>query len=185
MDNESSLNNNFTAGTINLSVLNAPYSTDLVFPQGIKPGDSCYEYEIINNVGSLPGNLSMSLQNLSETDIATKFYPNGNPSGALGNDLQMALWIDTMHNGPTFISGDILLQPSGTFINNTSSLTYYSPFNYNNTQWTQIITMNNTDSYDVYRTWSLPYIVGNEVQGDSLIFDINYTLNQTSPIYCQ
>jgi YVTN family beta-propeller protein len=43
----------------------------------------------------------------SVTNIATKFYPNGNPSGALGQDVQMALWVDTMNNGHNFITDDI------------------------------------------------------------------------------
>jgi YVTN family beta-propeller protein len=134
-DIESSPNNNFTAGTLSLSLLHVPCTTNITFPQGIKPGDSCYTTETIKNVGSLAGNLSMSFQNLTETDMTTKFYPNGNPSGALGKDVQMALWIDTMNHGHNFITGDILLQAGGTFTNTTPSLTYYAPSIYNNSQW--------------------------------------------------
>ena len=165
-------------------MLDVPYTTNFNFPQGIKPGDSCYETETIQNVGSLAGNLSMSLQNLSETDIATKFYPSGNHSGAFGQAIKMALWIDTMHNEYNIITGDILLQAGGTFTNTTPSLSYDTPHNYSNSQWTQIMTMNNTTSYDVYMTWYLPSTVGNEVRGDKLTFDINYNLNQTSSINC-
>lgn len=183
-DIESSPNNKFTTGTLNLSLLHAPCTTNITFPQGMKPGDSCYTTETIKNVGSLAGNLSMSFQNLTETDMTTKFYPNWNTSGALGKDVQMALWIDTMNHGHNFITGDILLQADGTFTNTTTSLTYYAPSSYNNSQRMQIMTMNNNTSYDVYLTWYLPSTIGNEAQGDSLTFDINYTLNQTSPINC-
>lgn len=75
-DIESSPNNKFTTGTLNLSLLHAPCTTNITFPQGMKPGDSCYTTETIKNVGSLAGNLSMSFQNLTETDMTTKFYPN-------------------------------------------------------------------------------------------------------------
>ncbi len=102
----------------------------------------------------------------------------------MGKDVQMALWIDTMNHGHNFITGDILLQADGTFTNTTTSLTYYAPSSYNNSQRMQIMTMNNNTSYDVYLTWYLPSTIGNEAQGDSLTFDINYTLNQTSPINC-
>ncbi|AKB35715.1 hypothetical protein MSSAC_1125 [Methanosarcina siciliae C2J] len=177
-DTEISADNTFTAGTLDLSLTNAPFSIG-----NIEPGDAGAENQTIQNVGSLAGELDIQLGTIAniESDGSTEFENdtiNGEGIGELGGVAEMALWLDWAGNG-IFDSGtDITLYPNGT---TTTASTYFDTINsYSGADWDAVTIMDSGEDYNFTVQWDFPTGTGidNTTQGDSVIFDVTFILEQ-------
>ena len=193
-DIELSEDNNLTAGILDLYLdsATAPYTTAVAFPDGILPGNNGSTYQSIENVGSLRGRLNITLedlQNIESTASGLNLFLgddlNGPGVGELGEVAEMAIWVDLDHNN-TFNSGDISLKANGDKATDNNGGDYYfstinSYFGENGSRtWSNITEMNSGNEYYVHILWKLPliHLLLLNVQGDSVKFDIVYTLDQ-------
>jgi hypothetical protein len=129
----------------------------------IAPGDSGYRTVSIQNTGERAANLNIWLSNINGQEGTPAEFVQGSPSegGDLPRFLLLALSADgltssfslpaTVDRFPTEVSTSGYLYLAGIRSNQTVNLTWH---------------------------WLLPQETGNAVQGDSLIFDINYTLTE-------
>ncbi len=115
-DEETSSGNTFTAGSLNLELLNpvsVPFSVS-----NIKPGDEGEGQVTLSNTGNLPGNLNIVLDNFvqDENGCIEPEIKAGDPCGAGDLDLafRMAMFLDANGDGVyNQADGDIELEYSG------------------------------------------------------------------------
>jgi len=167
-DTETSTGNKFKAGTLNLKVGGNDPTTWSVTISNIKPGDSGNITVPFTVQGTMKGYVDVKITNIQNSGGSTP-EPEPTPdNGELGSELlvtaiQMNSWKMKWGTPKSFNDlndkwwwKDGLL---GAF--SVDGLTYTPPY---------------TDSIVIF--WELPESVGNEVQGDILIFDIEFTLTQ-------
>jgi predicted ribosomally synthesized peptide with SipW-like signal peptide len=195
-DTKTSTDNSLNAETLNLSLTNTPFTTNVAFPYSIQLENfdnkfpiiknvgtfNGQQYQIIKNVGTLDGKLDIAIDNLKNGDL-------GNPS----ESTQMAIWIDKNKDGIFDQSTDISLKSNEKAVtdNNNSNMYFDTINNYNNKKWSAVVrNMHAGDEYKVIISWKLPIIIDNMdnivhmVHGDCVgfnnytRFDIHYTLSQ-------
>ncbi len=184
-DTEYSNDNTLTAGTIDLTLTNAPFvvgTTLHPFPDGVAPGDFGTENQTIRNIGSLEGELDITFSAITNTNGigGTEYEESG--SGELGGEAEMLVFID-VDGGGTFTQNDMILKSDGTVISapeSPSAETYYATINsYDGDDFDKaLILMDSGARYDVYFKWRVPGDTGNSIQGDTVSFDVTYTLEQ-------
>jgi hypothetical protein len=155
-----------SAGTL---TLDAGSSQSLSFGASeIVPGDADSAYTDLRPTGSLTGDLTVSV-----TDVTTTAGKNG--SEDLDEQLELELWLDqgTDDDG-TYDSNDVGLKASGS----DGSPVFETVSNYSNTRWSNVITgMSNDWTFHV--DWRLPDEEGvNAVQGDQLEITFQFALRQ-------
>lgn len=132
----------------------------------------------INNTGSLPGNLSLSLLNLLNTENGcnepealsdTTCNTPGVGEGELGAAISTEVILDRGNGAENVVGADL----------QTTSMADYA------TQWDTnagTVTIPAGGSVTVTMNWSTdPQSYGNEIQSDSLAFDVNFVLEQVTP----
>jgi len=145
-DTETSTQNSFTAGTLNLTVDNYEGVSVPVYinETNLKPGDGGTVSMTLANVGSIDGEASI------EADITAE-------GGGKNNYADLAASIDV---SVTYAG---TLKWSGKLVNLTVTV---------------LGSLNASASEAVKIDWSLPSSAGNEVAGDSVVFNLVFTLNQ-------
>jgi len=195
-DTELSDDNTITAGTLDLYLdpATSPYTSATLFVDGIEPEDDSNTYQSIENVGTLDGELDITLNGLQNIESVvsgdnTEFLGDligGSGVGELGGEVEMAIWVDLDHDG-TFDSGtDISLESDGTTATDDNSGAYYFDtlndyFGTGSQTWDEVVSdMDPDDEYYVHILWTLPFgsAADNTIQGDTVKFDIVYTLEQ-------
>lgn len=178
-DTETSDDNNLTAGTLDLTLTNAPFTlTDK------EPGDLGTETQTIINEGSIAGELDIAVSAITNTEgtpLEFEVAPQGD--GELGGVARMALWLDLDADGVFDEGTDISLKSDGTIATDDNTDTYYYDTidSYSGETWDAIVaTMDPDDEYDLVIRWEIPFgaIVDNTIQGDSISLDITFTLEQ-------
>ena len=173
--------NQFTAGTIKLSINNG--STAQILANNIVPSSTIYTpaagWPIIAS-GSIGGNL-----NISTGAVTNK--PTGTDMGA---SLILALWVDADNNG-VWSNGDYYLASNGnTWAYNASNsaamiggvpqAAYSTLDSYTNVTWpnvkTNIAPGSNAGTFRA--VYNLPYNAPNNLQGASGTFNIMFSLQQ-------
>lgn len=176
-DVETSSGNTFTAGTLDLSLTeNTPLPFNVT---NTYPGDSGSGTVNLTNGGSLSGLLDVKVNNTVNTESSgsTEYEADGD-SGELGANAEMAIWLDVDQSG-SITSGDIGLNSSAATYDPTTGLQYDTMDNYNGDVWNDIRTMTSSD-VDVFNvTWNVPTSTGNDIQGDSVSFDVYFQLRQS------
>ncbi|NMC09240.1 hypothetical protein GYA44_02860 [Candidatus Microgenomates bacterium] len=169
-DTEISSANTFTAGTLDLQVDNQNSVVKSFTVEGMKPGDSYgRKYFRLKNTGTLPGVPKICLtnvQNIESTGI-TEYESDGVP-GELGANMELI--VDT--NGYWLMTSG---QKFNTFIDRC-----WTPSNPADAEFaasgSDVLDPNEEMIFGI--ALNLPTSTGNSIQGDSLLFDLEFTLTQ-------
>jgi spore coat-associated protein N len=172
-DTETSTGNIFTVGTLDLAVDDSngtnfePFVIEGIGASGNIEGGKTWT---VKNVGSLPGKLFFSVANISnlengcnepEAEIDTTCGTPGAGEGDLGNIVAARISIDSVEK----FSANLLESQADTF----------------GTQWNALapVIIEPGSQTEVTMDWQAPRdSYGNEIQGDSLTFDVAFDLEQ-------
>jgi len=163
-DVESSPDNSFTAGTLDLSVDNEnPWTSTKITVSNMAPGADGVATMTLTNEGTIDGTLTVDLKNLSDTEGENPEPEiNTTEPGDLSANMDIALWVDANHDGvqdggETVLYSGKLNAEAGPYSVGTlaASATTYVSLNY-----------------------SIDSGVGNDIQGDISTFDIEFNLTQ-------
>ena len=163
-DPETSTGNQFTAGTLDLTVDGEnPWTSTPVSVGNMKPGDLGVVTLTVYNAGNLSGTLSFDLTNLSDSE-GTNTEPEGNTAepGDLSANMDILIWVDSNGDGIKDVGETVL------YIGKLSAEA--GPYS--------IGTLNSGVTNYVSMSYSIDSGVGNDIQGDSSSFDLEFTLAQ-------
>ena len=182
-DTETSENNTFAAGTMDLDINGADIAVRTMNLSDLAPGDDGKGIATLKNSGSLSGELDIAMGTVTNypcTDGKNDGteYCNAN-AGTLGANTEMALYVD-VDGGGIWTSGDIGLKSDGSTYTSSISLDYDNIDNYSGVAWDDVYggLMVNGDQDGFVIDWKVSTDAGNGIQGDALEFDITFTLEQ-------
>jgi spore coat-associated protein N len=175
-DTESSTNNVLTAGTLDLNINGGNVAVTTFTASAVAPGDSGSGSSTLANVGTMAGELDITTSAVTNTPGAGGTEYEGG-SGELGANAQIAMYIDVDQSG-TWNAGDIGLQSNGAMYSFPTVLNYDAINNYVSETWNAVETMGISASDDIVVNWQVPAGAGNDIQGDSVSFDIYFILEQ-------
>lgn len=160
-DTESATGNSVTAGTLDLTVNggNIPQGASFT-ASNVAPGYSTSQTLELMNAGNIAGVLKADFHNLSESGGLNP-EPEQKAEGGPGNSADLADNLEIKVTGDYGSLGPYTLTQ---VVNNT-------PYELDNN-------MTGGESGTGTIELSLPSGVGNEIQGDSVSFDLTFTLNQ-------
>lgn len=184
-DVETTQDSTFTAGTLDMNVdgnNGTAFDNIVVSNIGVDGTVSGTKTWTINNTGSVPGNLTMQVTNVVNNEngcnepealVDTTCDDPGADQGELGGVIATSVDLDTDAAGPnaatTVINSDLATADAGQYL----------------TQWTAnagTVTIPAGGSLTVTMDWSNdPASYGNEIQSDSLEFDVQFDLEQVTP----
>ena len=177
-DTESSANNSLTAGTLDLNVDGGDTAVTTFSVTGKAPGDSGNGSTTLANAGDFSGELDIAFSAITNTPGAGGTEFEGG-SGELGAVAQIAVYID-VDSSDTWTSGDIGLKSDGTTYNHPTALDYAVIDNYGSDSFDAVETMATSASDKFVVMWQVPTSAGNNIQGDSVSFDVTFTLEQAA-----
>ncbi len=161
-DTETSSNNVFAAGTLDLKVdgNDDPNVPAYFSESNIKPGDSGGVTISVANAGTIDGSLSIMIANVSNDPGATT-EPEPTPdNGELGSYLELRISYDSDGDG---ICDTIIAENTIDSLEN---------------QVLDAGSLAAGQSKTICIDWRLPNTVGNDVQDDSVTFNIVFSLSQ-------
>jgi len=175
-DTETSADNSLTAGTLDLNVNGGNTAAATFTLANLAPGDNGTAYGALANVGSLEGELDMSLTNVVNVGGSgdTEFEDG---SGNLGAYVYTAFFIDVDQSGD-WNTGDVGLDHLGNTYSYPSGPYYDKLTWYGGENWEAVLTMAAGATDDLAMMWKIAPGVGNEIQGDSITFDLGFVLEQ-------
>lgn len=177
-DTESSTNNILTAGVLDLNIDGGNVAVTTLTVAAAEPGGSGSGSSTLANVGSMAGELDIATLAVTNTGAISGTSEYADDSGDLGAVAQIAMYLDIDQSG-TATAGDIGLQSDGSTYDPTGGLVYDVVNNYASETWNEVITsMAPSASDDIIILWQVPTSAGNSIQGDSVSFDITFTLEQ-------
>jgi predicted ribosomally synthesized peptide with SipW-like signal peptide len=177
-DTESSTNNILTAGVLDLNIDGGNVAVTTLTVTAAEPGGSGSGSSTLANVGSMAGELDIATLAVTNTGAVSGTSEYADDSGDLGAVAQIAMYLDIDQSG-TVTAGDIGLQSDGSTYDPTGGLDYDVVNNYASETWNEVITsMAPSASDDIIILWQVPTGAGNSIQGDSVSFDITFTLEQ-------
>lgn len=138
------------------------------------PGTNGCNIKRIINVGNRNGLLGVCFSTVRNTPGTTGEYADG--IGDLGANTEIAAYIDVDASGD-WNTGDIGLRSDGSTYNYPAGLDYTALNNYSGNIWNELTSMSASDVCAFNIEWRIPGTVGNEIQGDSVDFDITFMLN--------
>ena len=175
-DKETSEDNNFTAGTLDLTTC---YNTIVI--EGIQPsytghtGESFYDgmigIETYHNNGTCNGTAYVTITNINNTEgINPESETNTAEPGDLGDHLKVTkfVWGKNMCGGPhnAYVADVIAEIPVNDTLNNIENVTY------------KLGDLPAGKKYYAELYWELPADTGNDCQGDVVMFDWKLDLDQ-------
>lgn len=165
---------NASNGTVVLKLGNTTQQEAINVPDAA-PGDSGQYVYHLENRGNASGILSINIPNVTDIAGTTGKYADG--AGDLGRNMEMAFYIDTDASGD-WSQGDLGLSVDGRAYQYRSSTKYDILDNYTKAEWGNEITLSPGMKLNLVALWHMPASTGNEIQGDSVSFDINFALAQ-------
>ncbi len=101
-------------------------------------------------------------------------------SGELGANLEVAMYLDVDKSG-TWTNGDVGLKSDGnTYLHPGNALQYNTLDNYASETWNSVLADMAAVAEDNFVViWNVPIDAGNDIQGDSVDFDVTFTLEQS------
>jgi len=174
-DIETSAGNTFTAGTLNLKVGDEDPTSWSYYAEDIKPGDEDKEFVTIQNTGTTDGYLHITFANLvndemgctePEGDVDLTCDNPGANQGELAKNLDILIYIDENSDEDFDLGGDTLV-----YQGKARGILQGDLFNYSLPTGTL-----KKDEFVLER--KLDSSVGNEIQTDSVQFDIVFELTQ-------
>jgi len=177
-DTETSASNSLTAGTLDLNIDSGDTAVTTFAVTNVVPGDSGNGSNTLANVGDLNGELDIQFSTITNIPGAGGGEYEGG-SGELGANAEIAVYIDVDQSGD-WSSGDIGLKSDDTTYSNPTALDYDAIDNYNSAIWDEVETMATSTADDFVILWRVATSVGNDIQGDSVSFDVTFTLEQAN-----
>ncbi len=162
-DTETSSGNTFTAGTIDLKVDGKDDPLGAYFNIGnVKPGDSGSKTIALKNDGTIGGTAKIHIKNVANTE-GTNPEPETDTAepGDLGKYLVLKIWYDAEGDG--FEADDLIVTDEVNDLNSVS---------------TTLGSLGAGLTRNVKIDWELPSGVGNDIMGDIVTFDIEFSLVQ-------
>lgn len=187
-DTETSENNTFAAGTMDLDIDGDDIAVQTMNLLDKAPGDSGTANATLKNSGSLDGELDVVMGTVTNYPCTDDTYGKNDgteyctsDAGTLGGSAQMALYVDVDESG-TWNTDDIGLKSDAAKYTNTGStaLDYDTIDNYGGVAWNDVYTglMTPGDQDDFVIDWKVPTSATNDIQGDALEFDLTFILEQ-------
>lgn len=177
-DTESSVDNTLTAGTLDLNIEGGDIAITTFDVSNVAPGDNGTASSTLANVGSLVGELDIATSGIDNVPGSGGEFGGG--SGELGANAEIAIYLDIDQTG-TRTAGDVGLQSNGTTYDPTGGLNYDVIDNYANETWNAVVAaMAASAQDDIIILWDVPTDTGNDVQGDSVSFNVTFTLEQAA-----
>lgn len=167
-DTETSNNNSFQAGTLDLHVNDAVQWADAEIDiNNVVPGTDGVRTIKLTNGGSIAGTVSATITTV-EDDPGVTTEPEAElptaDEGELSENLDVQIWVDVNNNG---------------IIDGTESAVYTGLLsNVNNAAWDLGALAVNANMY-VSVHYEVADTVGNEIQADECTFSIGFTLTQS------
>ena len=178
-DTESSVDNTLTAGVLDLNIDGGNIAVTTLNVSAAEPGASGSASSTLSNVGSMAGELDIETSAVTNTGAVSGTSEYADDSGDLGGVAQIAMYLDIDQSGGV-TAGDIGLQSNGTTYDPTGGLNYDVVDNYALETWNEVISsMVASASDDIIILWQVPTTADNSIQGDSVEFDITFTLEQS------
>jgi spore coat-associated protein N len=170
-DPETSTNNQFAAGTLDLTVDGEnPWTSTKIAASDMKPGDSGVATCTLVNAGTLDGTFTVDIQNIVD-DAGANLEPEGDNTGDLSANMDIVIWHDNGAGGGTANNG----------VQDGTELAFYTGKLSGATTGPWTVADNTLDASGttyVSISYSIVGTVGNAIMDDSSTFDIVFTLNQ-------
>ncbi len=194
-DTESTTDNTFAAGTLDLTVGAADPTTESISVTNIKPGDTGNAATWpVNNIGSISGNLTVTIgaitnneNNLTEPESSAGDVTGGAAEGELGTYMRVAIWLDVDESG-TWNTGDVALESDGGTLTSTGveALPYDYLDSYDSDSYADVIVMTADDSgaegddeFEFIVDYDFPDDANDDrAQDDSAVFNVTFVLDQ-------
>ena len=177
-DTESSTNNSLTAGTLDLNIDGDNIAVTTFSESAVAPGDIGNGISTLANVGSMDGELDIQFSAINNTPGAGGGEYEGG-SGELGANAEIAVLVD-VDQSTQWSSGDIGLKADGTTYSFPTALDYATIDSYGSVSWDAVETMATSAADGFKIEWRVPTSAGNDIQGDSVSFDVTFTLEQAA-----
>ncbi len=176
-DTESSTNNSLTAGTLDLNINGGNIAVTTFTASAVAPGDSGSGNSTLANVGSMGGELDITFSAITNTGGTGGEY--GDSVGNLGANAEIAVYIDVDQSGG-WTAGDIGLKSDNTTYAFPTALDYATIDSYGGKTWNAVETMTNGAADGFIALWRVPTGAVNDIQGDSVSFDVTFVLEQSA-----
>ena len=181
-DTEQSVNNSLTAGTLDLNIDGGDIAVTTFSASAVAPDDSGSGSSELSNVGSMDGELDITFSAITNTGGAGGTqYEDG--VGNLGDIAEITVYLDINQNG-SFDAGDIELNTTGAnpYANpGNTTLDYVTINSYDSVSYDAVIASMATGAADDFRVlWRVLDTAGNNIQGDSVSFDVTFVLAQAA-----
>jgi spore coat-associated protein N len=175
-DTEQSVNNSLTAGTLDLNIDGGNVAVTTFSASAVAPGDSGDGGSTLSNVGTMDGELDITFSAITNTGGSSGEYGDG--VGNLGASAEIAVFID-IDQSTQWTAGDIGLKSDGTTYSFPTPLDYATINSYDSVSYNAVIASMATSAADDFRVqWRVPDTAGNNIQGDSVSFDVTFVLEQ-------
>ena len=175
-DTESSADNSLVAGTLDLNINGGNSAVTTFSVTSVAPGDTGNGSGTLANAGSLGGEFDVAFSAITNTGgSGGGEFEDG--VGNLGAVAEISVYID-VDQSSDWSSGDIGLKSDATTYNHPTALDYAAIDNYGSDSWDAIETMAASDADDFVVMWRVPTSAGNNIQGDSVSFDVTFILEQ-------
>jgi hypothetical protein len=162
-------------GALDLRINDAKHNVKILDNlNNVMPGESGSRYVTLKNAGSIHGSLDILITSVINTGgSGGSRYEDG--IGNLGDVAEIAAWID-LDEDAVFDPGlDLALNSNGSVV--SSALQWNIVNNFSEKTWINAIAGMDSGSLSrFYISWRIPPEAGNEIQGDSLSFDVNFIL---------
>lgn len=179
-DTESSTNNTLTAGVLDLNIDGGNVAVTTLNVGAVAPGSSGSGSSTLSNVGSMAGELDITTSAVTNTGAVSGTSEYADDSGDLGGEAEIAMYLDVDQSGGV-TAGDVGLMSDGTTYDPTGGLDYDEIDNYASESWDAVVAgMAASAADDIVVLWRVPTTAGNSIQGDSVSFDITFTLEQAA-----
>jgi hypothetical protein len=169
---------NDQVGTLKLKINNGDTDVRILKDlNNVAPGDSGNKYITLQNAGNATGNLDIRFSAVTNTETSAAPAKFANGVGDLGRETEIAPWID-LNNDGTFTPGlDMALKSTGA--TTCEALQWDTVNNFGGQTWNKgLTTLNGGDQYRFNISWQILTSAGNEIQGDTFSFGVDFTLNQ-------
>ncbi len=177
-DTESSTGNSLTAGTLDLNVDGGDSAVTTFSASAVAPGDSGSGSTTLANAGTMSGELDVAFSAITNTGGNSGEFGDG--SGDLGDVAEIAAFLDIDQSGD-WSSGDIGLKSDGTTYAHPTALEYSDIDSYGSVSFDAVVaSMAASAADDFVVLWRVPTSAGNNIQGDSVSFDVTFTLEQAA-----